>query len=96
MRCRYATESRCLCAPLRALARGYDYVALRAMSLRDGIPLPSRGCVSCLPDKCRPPDGRIVYILPRPEGREYRNFRHSGKSCLPGKRRSPVISLSRL
>ena len=27
------------CAPLRALARGYDYLALRAMSLRDGIPL---------------------------------------------------------
>ncbi len=75
------------CAPLRALARGYDYVALRAMSLRDGIPLPSRGRVSCLPGKYRPPDGRIAYILPRPKGRGYRNFRRSGVSCLPGKRR---------
>ena len=29
------------CAPLRALAWGYDCLALRAMSLRDGIPLPN-------------------------------------------------------
>ena len=27
-------------APLRALAWGYDCIVLRAMSLRDGIPLP--------------------------------------------------------
>jgi hypothetical protein len=31
------------CAPLRALAWGYDCVALRAMPLRDGIPLPYGG-----------------------------------------------------
>ena len=30
-------------APLRALARGYDCIALRAMPLRDGIPLPYSG-----------------------------------------------------